>query len=497
MLDDILMLVKNLDTKGNNIKIASSNLKVLATVKSRLEKIILNPEYVDGVKKYLQSFNQIVNLQNDYFKEIEAKFNPPKLANELKKQAIQSVAKQLTETGIGANVVDKIQDILRKAITSGSGYTSLTKQLTDFLINNESGDGQLVKYTKQITTDAINQFSGQYTQLVSSDLGYEWFRYSGSNIETTRPFCLACTERKWFHISEISAILKGEFEEFKKYNGTLNKKTGLPEGMYPGTDVSNFQIYTGGYNCMHKWRPVSEDLVPSDIRNRVYASVEYKKWKGVESQQQSQSKENINKKIDEVKKPNEKIVNTVLPFTKPIINKLYQLEKEGKDQQYLKEILADSSMNNVNTGILGVGVTKVHNEHNKGKNWSNTLQMAKDINKTGYDVGFLPEHNNDSSADAITSINGKLKLVDFKHSTTTNYNTLAEDIIKGFKQAGNVVVKLENADLGVFTKAIEQVERNYGKFGNMKIINSYGKTLDLTWIRLKNKKYLKDIKGFL
>lgn len=278
MLTDVLLLAKRLDTKDDKIRIAGSNLRLLSELRGKLQKILLNPDYVKSVKEYAGSFEKVTDIQHRYFGELEKTFKPPKLAKEIRRQAVQGVVNQLTETGLNANVVDKIGELMRKAATSGGSYSTLTKQLTDFIVNNESGDGQLLRYTKQISTDALNQFSGQYTQIISSDLGYEWYRYSGSNIETSRPFCLACTDRKWFHISELPDVIRGEFEEFKKRGGRINTKTELPEGMIPGTDVSNFMTNRGGYNCGHQWRPGSEDLVPEEHKRRVYNSAVYQQW---------------------------------------------------------------------------------------------------------------------------------------------------------------------------------------------------------------------------
>jgi len=327
MLDDLQLLVQKLEVKDGKIKIATSNLKILSQIKSRLDKILLSPEYIKSVKGYLGNFNDVVKLQNEYFNSVAKKFTPPKLTAEIKKQAIESVAKSLTENGLHANITDKVRDMMRKAVTGGASYSTLNKQLTDFLINNETGEGQLLRYTKQITTDALNQFSGQYTQIVSADLGFEWFRYSGSNIETTRPFCLACTDRKYFHISQLPKVLKGEFPEFEEREGKLNKKTGLPEGMIAGTDVTNFMTNRGGYNCGHQWRPVSEDLVPQEIKLEVYSSPAYRAWaaahgkKPVEVPQQKPT----------VKKQEEK--PPVIPAATPTGEKLKAKVIEQNDQE--------------------------------------------------------------------------------------------------------------------------------------------------------------------
>ncbi len=279
LLDSIRTQLKDVDLKGNNISVSTKNVRLIAQIKSKLEEIMLTPEYKKSVKQFISTFEDITKFQNNYFVQLEEKFKPSKLGAELKKQAMQAVVEKLTENGLSANVTAGIEDLLRKNITGGSSYSSLDQNLQDYLTQNETGEGQLQRYTKQITTDALNQYSGQYTQIVSSDLGFEWFKYAGSNIETTRPFCLACVKKKFIHISEIPKILNGDFPEFKDFGGVIYKKTGLPTGMIAGTDVSNFMINRGGYNCGHQLRPVSEDIVPKEYLTRVYNTSEYKRWK--------------------------------------------------------------------------------------------------------------------------------------------------------------------------------------------------------------------------
>jgi hypothetical protein len=251
--------------------------------------VVLTDEYKQEVKDFAKSFNEITKLQNEYWKSLESTFKPRPLLKEIRKQAITDVVGKLTEAGIGANVSDRITDILRTNITTGGTYKDLTAQLRDGLLNTEQ-KGYLDRYAKQVTTDSINQYNRQYTQAVSSDLGYYWFKYDNTEIETSRPFCQAmCEENRYFHISSVPNLLKGldvegirleyvdnKTGETKTVN--VNSKTGLPDGFIPGTNTENFFVRAGGYQCGHQIRPVPERLVPLGVRQKVYEMPYYKQW---------------------------------------------------------------------------------------------------------------------------------------------------------------------------------------------------------------------------
>lgn len=259
----------------------------MASIKSKLTSIVLNDNYVAGVKEFVDAFSQLAVLQNQYWKSVESEFKPKPLLREIRIQAVNDTVNSLTENGIGVNISDEIASILRTNITSGGSYRSLEKQLTESLSNTDKSDGLLTKYTKQITTDSINQYSAQYTQAISSDLGYEWYSYANSLIETSRPFCIAMHERDYFHITEIPGLLAAE-DLFYKDPKTgreqavpIYDRTGLPAGMIEGTNASNFFVNRGGYQCGHQIRPVSEGLVPGDIVARVKATPEYITWQKI------------------------------------------------------------------------------------------------------------------------------------------------------------------------------------------------------------------------
>lgn len=291
MFEGIQEELRRLDLRDGNIKATVANLRILNSIKNKLNRIILSEDYVKELKAFVKSFNELTTLQNEYWRSIEKDFKPRPLLREIRKQAITDTVTKLGEAGIGANISDKITDILRTNITSGGSYKKLENQLRESLTDTQKSDGILTKYAKQITTDSINQYARNYNQIVSSDLGFEWYSYRGTEIMTSRPFCQAMVENnRYYHISQIPNLLKGLdalgnklqyidnlTNETKKVE--LYAKTNLPHGFKEGTNVANFFTLLGGHSCGHQSSGVSERIVPLDVREKVFSTAQYKAWK--------------------------------------------------------------------------------------------------------------------------------------------------------------------------------------------------------------------------
>lgn len=292
MFNEIQNELKRLDTSNGKIKTTVANLRIIISIKNKMLRLILTPEYIKEVKEFASAFNDVTKLQNEYWRSIESTFKPKTFLKEIRTQAISDTVAKLTASGIGSTIQEQITNILRTNITTGGSYAALTNQLRESLLTTKS-DGLLQKYAKQITTDSLNQYSAQYTQAVSNDLGFEWFAYQGTEIMTSRPFCQAMVENnRYFHISQVPNLLKGldaqgnklqykdnNTDEIKKVE--LYSKTNLPHGFIPGTNAANFFVNRAGYFCGHQARPVSESIVPMNVREIVYATAAYKAWKRV------------------------------------------------------------------------------------------------------------------------------------------------------------------------------------------------------------------------
>lgn len=285
--------LKRLDLKAGNIKATVGNLKIIASVKNKLQRLILSDAYVKELKVFVKTFNEITTLQNDYWKSLEPSYKPVKILKEIRNQAVADTVDRLTENGIAQTIGNEISEILRANITTGGSYRTLQAQLSDKLTGN---NGAMVSRVRQITVDAVNTYNAQYTQTVSSDLGFEWYAWQGSELQTSRPFCQAMVENnRYFHVSQIPNLLKGldvngkpleykdnKTNEIKKV--TVSEKTGLPSGFIAGTNVSNFLINRGGYLCGHQAGPVSERLIKRndpEYYQQVLNTAAYKGWKGL------------------------------------------------------------------------------------------------------------------------------------------------------------------------------------------------------------------------
>lgn len=259
VFDNVMKLVKQLELNGDTIVSNTANVRLVAKIKAELESIVLNDKYLEKVDGFVKAFDKVSAVNRDYFATIAVNYSPEKVVEQVKKLNIETTIEDLTQQGIGAAYTDGIRDLLVTNVTSGARYEDLVGSLRDYIIGKDGEDGTMVRYAKQIATDSLNQYNGQYIKTVTDDLGLEWYMYVGSNLRTTRPFCKAMTELLYFHKSEIPDIIRGNI------NG---KKVSLA-GVSKDTTAQNFFTLRGGYNCGHQIYPVLTSVVPESVRARV------------------------------------------------------------------------------------------------------------------------------------------------------------------------------------------------------------------------------------
>lgn len=266
----VIAATKGLDTRNGRIRPSLNNLRIMQRIQSELEYSINNRGYNDAVEKLSEVIDKVSEIQNQYFSSVVTEFTPSAVFAELRNIGIKQTIEGLTSKGISANIGAKLQDILKVNITSGASFKELSKQLSDYMTDSKTGEGALKKYATTYSTTAVYQYSAQYNQLATNDLGFEWFVYDGGKQKTSRPFCVKMIEArsgcmKYIHKSQIPELLKGHI---CSGNVHINDKTGLPDGLIEGTTAANFQIYRGGWNCRHKLLGVPSAIVPKELRSK-------------------------------------------------------------------------------------------------------------------------------------------------------------------------------------------------------------------------------------
>ncbi len=322
LFDEVLTLAKDLETDTlGKVKQTIGNLKRLTQIKAKLAALAKDKDWAAGIAKFAQYFGTLQKLQNEYYSQHfpEATFSETaKKKNELMKQlAVQNTIEALMGDGLKANVTDKLNDILLRAVTTGAKYSDLQEELRAHLLGKDSGQGALVRYTTTYATTALSQYTGQHNKLLTDDLDTEWFMYTGSNKETTREFCEHLTAKKYIHRSEIPTILTGKIDD---YQCAIYPKTNLPYGMIEGTTPENFQCNCGGWNCRHQLVPVADAVVPAALRAK-FPNKERQKI--------------ISKKAEEVQQTNAyNSVRTNKQGGLKAVHESHNIEKKGRDDDF-------------------------------------------------------------------------------------------------------------------------------------------------------------------
>lgn len=171
-------------------------------------------------------------------------------------------------------------------------------------------------------------------------------------------------------------------------------------------------------------------------------------------------------------------------------------DRKGKNA-FLESIMSDPTAVLLNEEN---GHKTVLFQGNKGpisSTWEQTKLMAFELNDNGFDVAFLPELLSNVCADSLIRIGNDYRIADFKYCITKKPNTLSKDLEHGFEQANNIVLKLVNMDLGLFKDTVNYLLRNGIHYGNIILINKYGKTCIVSHKDIKSGGYVRKIKGFL
>jgi len=103
---------------------------------------------------------------------------------------------------------------------------------------SDRAGNNLRRYSGQIAHDSVMQFHGQFTVAKAKNSGLKHFRYTGTLVRDSRPFCINMLNK---------TLTEEQIRDIWNNQGWSGKSTGDPF------------IVRGGYRCRHTWIPTNPD----------------------------------------------------------------------------------------------------------------------------------------------------------------------------------------------------------------------------------------------
>lgn len=254
----VIEMISGLDQENGVIINNERNISIINGLSADLEKEIFNQDYFKAVVDYSKEFAIQADINNDYFTKLDTAFEQLGKYEDVLKATQKSAIDLLSRDKFTEVLINPLQQSLQSSIINGQSFADTVTSLRQTILGNDQVDGKLLSYVKTVSYDGFAVSDRTYTNVVSQELGIQWFLYFGGEIEDTRCFC---TERhgNYYHKKEIEEWGAG------KNVGACGAKW---QGRNAGTNAATIFSFAGGYNCKHSILPSSLRSVPKSVIER-------------------------------------------------------------------------------------------------------------------------------------------------------------------------------------------------------------------------------------
>lgn len=239
-----------LDEEGM-IKQSVANRKILQKADRVFDKAMKGSGYYESLQQYTGAIGALTDANSAYFNFILDTFTPDAFyLKSLQKSSVETIVNLLANDGLEVQLKQPLMNILNQNVNSGASLSDMLKQVREFIQGSPDAEGKLMRYSKQISSDTLFNFSRSMQESISQNAGLDYYLYAGGIMDTTREFC-SKRAGNYYHRKEIEA--------WPKLNWA---------GKRAGTTKSSIYVYLAGYNCKHSLIPVSEAIVPKSVIER-------------------------------------------------------------------------------------------------------------------------------------------------------------------------------------------------------------------------------------
>jgi len=259
-----------LETKDGKVVQSRKNLATINRIISTMQTVMSAGEYAEAVKSFLADFDQAAKLTNSIAATIDKGVQPNEFSKELQQFYRESAIRQLFSNPIN-DTAEALRSDMISAIAAGASLDDAIKSARLVIEGSPDTNGRMLANVKTVASTALSVSDAGYSAAINAQAGFEWYRYTGGAIDTTRPFC-EVRNGKYFHKKEIQAWGRGDNAGGVGGIG----KDGTWAGQIEGTTESTIFAFRGGWNCRHQLIPVSISRVPQDVIKRNEMNGNYK-----------------------------------------------------------------------------------------------------------------------------------------------------------------------------------------------------------------------------
>jgi len=201
--NDVSDLVQSLETdEDGRVAQTQTNIRKIGEIQTALVSAIAGSEYIDAVRTFLGDIDQGARLSNDIAKQIQRSFEPSEVVKQLLEISKQNALQSLLGESMRARVTLPFVEQLTAAVATRSTLSETVKALRTVIEGDKDVDGRLVANVKTVAQTAQAIADRNYSAQVNESVGAEWYRYAGSEIDTTRDFCSE-RHQQYYHKKEI------------------------------------------------------------------------------------------------------------------------------------------------------------------------------------------------------------------------------------------------------------------------------------------------------
>jgi hypothetical protein len=244
---EVRKLFDVIDVSGGKITTNKKAIEFLASLNNRIREALKEGGYNTKVADLLKNFDTI-KANTIKLTEIANNVSVTQSSlSDIQRIEVQSALDKLVGSGIDAEFINPMRDALYRNIAFGGTVADAEQIISNYVVSNPEKQSVLARYSGQIARDTISQFDGAIQSAIGNELDLRDYLYVGSIITDSRAQCEYWVTKKILTLDELAIEINTASSKPPGYLGDQKCS-----GMIPGTNIDNFSVYRGGYNCRHR-----------------------------------------------------------------------------------------------------------------------------------------------------------------------------------------------------------------------------------------------------